>query len=79
MNLPLGYWRNLWSSLDFTGQTLENCVNVIHVDIIEIWNLYDKRRVSSPHVSCCYNCSTESVFVKQPIQDKNVPRRQRSS
>ncbi len=77
--IPLEYWRNLRSSLDFTDQTLENCVNVIHIDIIEIWNLHDRRKVSSPHVPCCYDCSTESVFVKQPIQNKYVPRRQRSS
>jgi len=36
------YWRSLWSSLDFAGQPLKNCVNIIHVDIIEIWNLNDK-------------------------------------
>ena len=44
---PLGYWRNLWSSLDFADQPLKSCVNIIHVDIVEIWNLYDKTRVSS--------------------------------
>ena len=75
--ITLEYWRNLRSSFDFTDQTLENCVNVIHTDIIEIWNLYDRRRVSS-HVPCCSDCSTEPVFVKQPIQNKYVPRRQRS-
>jgi len=36
------YWRNLWSSIDFTGQPLKDCVNVIHTDIIEIWNLKDR-------------------------------------
>jgi hypothetical protein len=46
--LLLGYWRNLWSSLDFADQPLKSCVNIIHVDIVEIWNLYDKTRVSSP-------------------------------
>ena len=56
-----------------------NCVNVIHIDIIEIWNLYDRRSVGSSHVRFCYDCSTESVSIKQPIQDKNVARRQRSS
>ena len=40
-----GYWRSLWSSLDFADQTLKNCVNVIHDDIIEIWNLIDKTGV----------------------------------
>jgi hypothetical protein len=43
----LGYWRSLWSSLDFADQPLKSCVNIIHIDIVEIWNLYDKNRVSS--------------------------------
>jgi hypothetical protein len=38
------YWRSLWSSLDFADQTLKNCVNVIHIDIVEIWNLNDKNK-----------------------------------
>ncbi|KAI0272993.1 hypothetical protein BGY98DRAFT_1099662 [Russula aff. rugulosa BPL654] len=42
------YWRNLWSNLDFADQPLKSCVNIIHADIIEIWNLYDRQRVSSP-------------------------------
>ncbi|KAF8258134.1 hypothetical protein EI94DRAFT_1755521 [Lactarius quietus] len=41
------YWRSLWSSLDFADQTLEKCVNVIHDDIVEIWNLNDKTRYLS--------------------------------
>ncbi|KAN0118382.1 hypothetical protein V8E52_005358 [Russula decolorans] len=41
------YWRNLWSSLDFAEQPLKSCVNIIHIDIIKIWNLYDKRRYLS--------------------------------
>ncbi|KAI9456382.1 hypothetical protein BJY52DRAFT_563201 [Lactarius psammicola] len=41
------YWRSLWSSLDFADQTLKNCVNIIHVDIVEIWNLNDKTRYLS--------------------------------
>ncbi|KAI9456385.1 hypothetical protein BJY52DRAFT_1381630 [Lactarius psammicola] len=41
------YWRNLWSSLDFADQTLKNCVNIIHVDIVEVWNLNDRTRYLS--------------------------------
>jgi len=41
------YWINLWSSLDFVDQFLKSCVNIIHVDIVEIWNLYDKNRYLS--------------------------------
>jgi hypothetical protein len=74
---PLGYWRNLCSSLDFTGQSLESCVDIIHVDIIALWNLYDKKRVSSPQLPRCFSCSTESVSVQQPIQDEYVSHRQR--
>ena len=44
---PLGYWRGLWSSLDFADQPLKDCVNVIHTDIVEIWNLKDRNKVSS--------------------------------
>ncbi|KAH9018536.1 hypothetical protein EDB85DRAFT_1897124 [Lactarius pseudohatsudake] len=39
------YWRNLSSSLDFADQTLKNCVNIIHLDIVEIWNMNDQNRV----------------------------------
>ncbi|KAF8256690.1 hypothetical protein EI94DRAFT_1820906 [Lactarius quietus] len=35
------YWRSLWSSLDFADQTLRDCVNIIHDDIVEVWNLND--------------------------------------
>ena len=52
---------------------------MIHFDIVETWNLYDMDRVSPPQLPCCFYCSTESVSVKQPIQDKFVTRRQRSS
>jgi len=78
-SIPLEYWCNLWSTLDFAEQPLKSCVNVIHIDIIEIWNLYDRSRVSFPQLPCRFNCSTASVSVEQPIQDEYVPRRQRSS
>ncbi|KAF8259219.1 hypothetical protein EI94DRAFT_1813704 [Lactarius quietus] len=41
------YWRSLWSSLDFADQSLKNCVNVVHDDIVEIWNLNDMSRYLS--------------------------------
>ena len=73
----LGFWRNLWSSLDFADKPVKDCVNLIHIDIIKIWDLDDRSGVSS--FGCPYfNCSTESVSVKQPIQNKYVPRHQRS-
>ena len=48
------YWRGLWSSDDFRGQTLANCIEVIHADIIEVWNLPNKDRVClfSSGLSC---------------------------
>ena len=77
--IPLEYWRSLWSSLDFADQPLKSCVNIIHIDIIKIWNLYDRLRVSFPQLPCCFNYSTVLVSVEQPIQDEYVPRRQRPS
>ncbi|KAN0107074.1 hypothetical protein V8E52_010519 [Russula decolorans] len=41
------YWRGLWSSDDFRGQTLANCIEVIHADIIGVWNLPNKDRYLS--------------------------------
>ncbi|KAH9960952.1 hypothetical protein BJV74DRAFT_990984 [Russula compacta] len=38
------YWRSLWSSTDFADQTLKNCMNIIHTDIVEIWNMNDRTR-----------------------------------
>ena len=46
-----GYWRSLWSSLDFADQSLKNCVNILHDDIVEIWNLNDKTGVGCPQLS----------------------------
>ena len=45
-----GYWRDLWSSRDFVDQSLKNCVNIIHDDIVEIWNLNDKDGVGFPEL-----------------------------
>jgi len=72
------YWRNLWSSLDFTDQTLENCVNVIHFDIIEIWNLYDRRKYLSSDqfkISMSHVVKDLAVPTGGPSQsDWNIPR-----
>ncbi|KAN0136298.1 hypothetical protein V8E53_005903 [Lactarius tabidus] len=37
-----GYWRTLWNNRDFANQKLKDCVDVIHFDIVAIWNLNDK-------------------------------------
>jgi len=36
------YWCNLWSNLDFADKPLEYCVNLIHADIVKIWDPDDK-------------------------------------
>jgi len=41
------YWRSLWSSLDFADQPLKSCVNIIHVDLVELWNLFDRHKYLS--------------------------------
>ena len=41
----IGYWNGLASSDDFAGRTLASCVEVIHADIVGVWNLPDKDRV----------------------------------
>ena len=51
-----GYWRSLWSSFDFTDQSLKNCVNIIHDDIVEIWNMNDKTEVCFLSYLDCPGC-----------------------
>ena len=45
-----GYWRSLWSSPDFADQSLKSCFNIIHEDIVEIWNLNDQTGARFPHL-----------------------------
>ena len=40
-----GYWCKLWNNHDFTSHKLRDCVNIIHFDIVEIWNLNDEKGV----------------------------------
>jgi hypothetical protein len=40
-----GYWSSLWLRPDFAYKTLKNCVNIIHLDIVEIWNMNDRNKV----------------------------------
>lgn len=47
----IGYWRNLGSSRDFTNHTLKSCVNVIHEDIISVWNFDDRDSVGHSFMS----------------------------
>jgi hypothetical protein len=52
----IGYWCNLWSSLYFADLSLKDCVNLIHVDIVEIWLPDNKNGVGSPQFPYCFNC-----------------------
>jgi len=48
---PTGYWRSLGSSQDFTDQIFEDCVDVIHTDIVGVWSLRGEHGVClSPHL-----------------------------
>jgi len=40
-----GYWRDLWVTDDFAGYTLENCIEVIHSDIVGVWDFPDTDKV----------------------------------
>ncbi|KAI0245737.1 hypothetical protein BJV78DRAFT_262384 [Lactifluus subvellereus] len=41
------YWRSLKSSHEFAGQTLEYCIDIIHTDIVDVWNLRDQNKYLS--------------------------------
>ena len=48
------YWRGLWFSDDFRGKTLANCIEVIHADIVGVWNLPNKDGVC---LFFCHGCN----------------------
>jgi len=35
------YWSGLLASTDFTGRRLQQCLDIIHIDIVSIWNIRD--------------------------------------
>ncbi|KAI0252047.1 hypothetical protein BJV78DRAFT_1206799 [Lactifluus subvellereus] len=41
------YWRSVWSSIDFEGQKLQDCLRTIHDNIINLWNLPDRSQYLS--------------------------------
>jgi len=41
------HWRDLSSRVDFAYHPLKTSVNIIHVDLVEIWNLNDETRYLS--------------------------------
>ncbi|KIO12226.1 hypothetical protein M404DRAFT_20058 [Pisolithus tinctorius Marx 270] len=36
-----GYWRVMGASANFPGYTMQDCLCVIHTDIVAVWNFYD--------------------------------------
>ncbi len=65
----IGYWRRLWSSDDFVGQTLASCVAVIHADIVGTWNIPNKDKVClSLFVAVCSAYLGKSVPFKHGVQ-----------
>ncbi|KAI6152547.1 hypothetical protein BKA82DRAFT_1000494 [Pisolithus tinctorius] len=38
------YWRLLGASANFPGYTMQDCLCVIHTDIVAVWNFYDPCR-----------------------------------
>jgi len=43
----LKYWSGLLSSTDFTGKKLRQCLDVIHRDIVSVWNIRDSSYLAS--------------------------------
>ncbi|KAN0124243.1 hypothetical protein V8E52_001892 [Russula decolorans] len=41
------YWSGLLSSTDFTGKKLRQCLDVIHRDIVSVWNIRDSSYLAS--------------------------------
>ena len=36
-----GYWMGLAASVNFPGNTIEKCLQVLHTDILRVWNIQD--------------------------------------
>jgi hypothetical protein len=63
-NAHIGYWRTLGSSDDFAGQTLAHCVEIIHTDIVGVWNLPDKDGVR-PFILSGLSCLLKKISACQ--------------
>lgn len=49
--MVVGYWKALMASPDFRGHTMKACLNVLHKDIVTVWNFKDTEHVR-PLVPC---------------------------
>ena len=70
LRTSLGYWRGLWSSLDFADQPLKDCVNFINTDIVDIWNLKDRNSVSPPYSFTGLIYSQRSASFRPRIRER---------
>jgi hypothetical protein len=61
------YWRGLCSSLNFPGRSLVKCLEIIHKDIVRIWNFNDENLV------CIRLCSTQSSSRALALQYLEAP------
>ena len=52
----VGYWKALKASRDFRGHTMKEYLDVLHNDIVTVWNFRDPQRVG---VWCSCLLSTE--------------------
>jgi hypothetical protein len=43
------YWSGLLSKTDFTGKQLRQCLDVIHRDIVSVWNIRNSSVGPFPH------------------------------
>ncbi|KAG6331385.1 hypothetical protein ID866_7702 [Astraeus odoratus] len=43
-----GYWKAVFSGADFPGRSIQDCLRVIHDDIVQVWDFRDSSEVRSP-------------------------------
>lgn len=44
------YWKALWSSANFATHTVWDCLEVIHIDIVKVWNFKEPYLISKPFI-----------------------------
>lgn len=51
LTMIIEYWKMLLKSAVFRGHTLKECLQVIHKDIITVWNFNDPDQVRPPYIT----------------------------
>ncbi|KAL4077791.1 hypothetical protein J3A83DRAFT_1664988 [Scleroderma citrinum] len=49
------FWKAFFSGANLSGHTIQDCLNVIHTDIVKVWNFYDPSGLLSSNdsgISC---------------------------